>query len=129
MTKEQIALRSDVKVITDGITNLLAEVEKRLASWKNSGGPSRYKPDINEAFANHLGTLRHDVNQLMEARNKIENEVDLRFTRVADRLGRVESQMAAILGNGPLPNNSWRLLKAKKDKTTRLLPQGSGDSF
>lgn len=55
-----------------------------------SGG---WKKFSNE-FAKHLGTLRHDVDQLAESRNEIETEVKLRFTRVANQLYRIETCMA-----------------------------------
>lgn len=64
----------------------------------------------------------------MEAHNETKTEVDLRFKRIADWLGRVEGEMTAPPENGHLPKNIWCKLKTKKDKTSHLLTHDSDNS-
>lgn len=59
----------------------------------------------------------------MEARNAIGTEVDLRFTRLSDWIGKVEAHLASVPKSIRLSNNRiWRL-KAEMTKTTHLFQQ------
>lgn len=48
----------------------------------------------------------------MDVRNEIGTEVDLRSTRVADRLGRLEANIATVPGNAHCPNSRTSSQKA-----------------
>lgn len=78
---------------------LAHRLENKIDYVEGSRATSRFRLEITERFANYLGILRHDVNQLMKARNKIGTKVDLRVKRVADRLERVAAHMATLSKN------------------------------
>lgn len=60
--------------------------------------------ELPEEFVNDLGTICHDVSQLMEACNEAGIEVDVSFTKAADRLGRVEDHIATMSENTQTTN-------------------------
>lgn len=98
ITKEQIVLGEHVKRTTDGFADALIALKNKIEHLEKSCETSRSEPEITEGLANDKGTLRHDDNQPMEARDEIETKADLRFSRVAGRLGRVEAQWLLCQG-------------------------------
>lgn len=65
MIKEQTTLHEDVEATTDGFVHQLIALESRIDHLVRSRDPSPCKPEITEGFDNYLGTLWHDVNQLL----------------------------------------------------------------
>lgn len=104
ITEEQIALREDVKVITNGFADRLIALKNKIKRLERFCATSRSESEISGRFANDLGSLRHDVNQLVKVRFAIGTEVYLHFERVADRPGKVELHMATVPENAQLPN-------------------------
>lgn len=90
---------------TDGFADRFNALENKIGHLKRSRALSRSEPKLAEEFVKDLGTLRHDVSKLIKARKKIITEVALRFTMVADRLGRVGARIAIVPVNAQLPNN------------------------
>lgn len=99
IAEKQIALRENVWMTTDGSADRLIAFVNNIDHVERSRATNHYKLEITERFANDVGTLLHDVNQLMKTRNKMETAVDLRFTKIADQLRRVEAHMATVPGN------------------------------
>lgn len=99
ITKQQIALQDGFKKVNESFAYRLIVLGNKSSHLEKAYFPSHSKMKIPGEFVNYLGTVRHDVNQLVEVHNEIRIEVDLRSTRVADWLGRVEAYMATVPGN------------------------------
>lgn len=106
---------------TDSFADQLIASENKIENRERSCTTSRSEPEITEGFANDLDTLQHDGKKLKEDRNEIGSEVELRFTRVADQIERVEVHMATVPGNDQLLNSRIRPHNAKKTKVSRIM--------
>lgn len=118
--KNQIALRMEVKMTTNGFADQLFALGKKPNHIKRSCVISSSEYEITKAFGKDLGTLRYDVNQLLDARNEIGIKVDLHFTKVANRIGGIEAHMATVLGSAQLSRGRVQLQQAKKTKASCL---------
>lgn len=107
-------------MISDGFVDRVTALKIKIDRLERSRAPSRYKSKIARGLADDLSTLRHDMNQLMEARNEIGTEVDLRFARESNWLGCVEANMTILPGNAHLLNSRIRPKKAEKINASRL---------
>lgn len=106
---------------TDGFANRLTALSNRIDHLERSGAASRSRPKLAKEFANDLGTVLHDLNQLMEASHEIGTGVDLCFTRLADWIERVKAGMATVPGNAQRPNSRIRLRMAEKTDRRELI--------
>lgn len=128
MTNEQIALRKDVKTTTDGFADRLTVLENRSDHLEISRDSSSSEPEIAEGSANYLGTLPRDVSKSMDACSETGSKVDLRFTRVANRLRTMEAHMATVAGNVQNHNNNICPQNAEKTKTLCFSQYNDDDS-
>lgn len=119
ITKERIAMWENIKMNTDGIADRLIALENNRDQMERLRVASRSEVEVVKWFVDDLDTLRHNVNQLIEAHDEIEAEIDLHFT-IVDRLGMVESHMATTPGNTQLLNSRICPEKPKKTKASRL---------
>lgn len=94
IAKVQIALSENFKRITVGFLDYLTALKHKVDHLERSRATTSFKPEISEWLSNDLGTIHHDVNQLMKACNKIVSKTELGTTRVVDRLGKVEAHTA-----------------------------------
>lgn len=104
---------------TYGLAKRFIALENKIDRMERSLSTSCSQPVITKGFANYLGILQHDVNQLMESRNEIRAEASLRSTWVADRIGTLEAHMDTVSGNAQIPN-SRTLPEAKMSKASCL---------
>lgn len=127
--KEQIALSAAYSRSTGGFVDQLIVLENRIDLLERSRPTSRFKLKTTKVFAHNLNTLQLDDNQTMEPRSEIGTEVDLSFTRVADRVGREEVHMATLSGNSQLFNNRIRWQRTKKTKASCPLHHNDYESI
>lgn len=89
-SKEQIALYEDDKMTIGGFDDRYIDLENMINQLDKLWFISHSEPEERKLFPKTLGTLQYDAKELRQARNEIETKVDIRYTRVANRFGRVE---------------------------------------
>lgn len=99
VTKMQIALRKDAEMTTNAFADWLRASENRICQQDRPRATSNSEPEVSKGLAKGLCTLWICVNQLLKARNQIRAKVNIRITRVASELGRVEAHMSTVPGN------------------------------
>lgn len=97
-----------VEIITNDFADRLIALKNKITYLYRSRASSRFELKLSEWFANNLGTLRYDDNQVTEACNEIETIVDLRSTKVVNMLGKVEAHMANVPRNAQLSKSKIR---------------------
>lgn len=85
--KEQAAVRGDLANVIDELTTRIRDLEE-----KDPRAPVA-SVQGNDGMANQRVLLRKAVNQLLEARTELGQELDLRFVRLSDRLTRAEATL------------------------------------
>lgn len=118
--KEQIALHNNSNEITEGFIDRLIVMEDKINHLERSSPPIQCSMDITEEFSNDSGTLRHHINQLMEACNQIETNVDQRFARALVLPEKMKANMATTTRNSQTPSTRDGSQKAKSIKVSRL---------
>lgn len=119
-TREQITLDDLYRTVIEGFVNWLLVIENKISHPERSHHSSLSKMELLKEFDKDLGTLRHDVNQLMEARNEIGSDVNLRFIQVADWLGIVEFHFATVPGSIQTANTKRSFPKSREDQGVTL---------
>lgn len=82
ISKEQMAFGGDAKMATNGFADWLIALKNKIDHLDRARAKRRFEPEIAKAFANELGTLRHDGNHVTRTRNEIKTKVDQCFTKV-----------------------------------------------
>lgn len=127
-TKEQIALPKDVKMTSNGIVDRFIALGNMIDHLERAFVTSSSTLEVKKGFANDWGTVRYNVNQLMDACIEIGTEVNLRFARVADRLGRTKTHMTAVPGNFRLSTSRISPQKAKTAKASCISKYNDDES-
>lgn len=68
----------------------------RLNTWRDPVLRDVPRPEITKGLADDLRSFQLDVNEFIEAGNKVGAEEDQRFIEVVDQIGSVEAHMGTV---------------------------------
>lgn len=94
--------------------------EKHEQPPREGPSPNRFRTRTPEKFDNNLDSFYYEVGKLTGSRNLIQNEIDPRFTRVADRLARVETCIVMNPGKVLSSDAQRGFRKVKMSRASRL---------